>query len=89
MDVPLGAGLFQRPVAQHGTLAAAAAHCQLHGQDGNAQQQQTDQVKQNEITAAVLTGDVGKAPDVADADGAACAHQQKAQPGTEGFSFHG
>ena len=51
--------------------------------------QQADQVEQNKVAAAVLTGNVWEAPDVADADGAACADQQEAQPGAEGFSFHG
>ena len=87
--MPLGAGLFQRPIAQHRALAAAAAHRQLHGQDRHAHHQQADEIKQYKVAAAVLADDIGEAPDVADADGAACAHQQKAQPGTEGFSFHG
>ena len=89
VDMPLGAGLFQGLVGQHGALASGAAHCQFHGQHGDAHGQQTDQIEQHKITAAVFTGDVRETPDVADADGAARAHQQEAQPGTEGFSFHG
>ena len=49
--------------------------------------QQADEIEQDEVAAAVLAGDIGEAPDVADADGAARAHQQEAQPGAEGFSF--
>ena len=88
VDVPLGAGLFQILVGQHGALAAAAAHRQFHGHHGDAQQQQAHQIEQDEVAAAVLAGDIGEAPHVADADGAARAHQQEAQPGAEGFSLH-
>ena len=43
---------------------------------------------QQERRAAVLSGNIGEAPHVADADGASGAHQQEAQPGAEGFSLH-
>ena len=38
--------------------------------------------------AAALTGNIRELPHVADADGAARAHQQEAQTGAEGFAFH-
>ena len=88
VDVPLGAGLFQILVGQHGAPAARAADRQFHRQHGHAHHEQAEQVEENEVAAAVLAGDVGEAPHVADADGAARAHQQEAQPGAEGFSLH-
>src|SRR5699024_1499760 len=54
---------------------------QTHGQQG-------DDIEQYEHAAAVFPGDIGELPDVADADGTASAHQQEAQPGAKGFSFH-
>ena len=77
--VPLAAGLFQGLVAQHRTLAAGAAHAQLHGQHRQAQHHQHDQVDQHEKSAAVLPRHEGEAPHIADADGAPGAHQQEAQ----------
>ena len=87
--MPLLTGLFQCLIAQDGTAPAGAAHGQLHGQHGDAHDEQADQVEQNKIAAAVLTGNVWEAPDVADPDGAACTDQQEAQAGAEVFSFHG
>ena len=88
VDVPLLARLFQGPIGQHRALAPGPAHRQLHGQHGDAHDDQADEVEEDEVAAAVLAGDVGEAPDIANADGAARTHQQKAQPGPEGFTFH-
>ena len=35
------------------------------------------QIKQHKVSAAVLAGDIGEAPDIADADGAAGTDQQE------------
>ena len=88
MDVPLLAGLFQGLIAQDGAAPTGAAHRQLHGQDGDAHDEQADQVEQDKVAAAVLTSNVREAPDVADPDGAACTDQQEAKAGAEIFSFH-
>ena len=83
MDVPLAAGLFKRLVAQDGALPARAADRKLHRQHGDTHDNKADKVKQDEIAAAVLTRYVRKAPDVSDADRAACADKQKAESGAE------
>ena len=48
---------------------------------------QEQQVEQHEDAAAVGSCHIRKLPDVADADGAAGAHQQKAQSGPETVTF--
>ena len=88
MPVPFAAGGFQLAVGGSGAGPAGAAHRQLHGQDGNAHTDQAEQIEQDKNAAAVGTGDGGKAPDIADADGAPGTDQQKAKPGFEVFSFH-
>ena len=88
MNVPFGAGLFQRFIGENGTLVACAADSQLHCQYRNAHNEQAQNVEENKIAAAVFARYVGKAPDIADADGAAGADEQEAKTGTEGFAFH-
>ena len=83
VDVPFLAGLFEIFVRQDGTLFASAAHGQLHRQHRHAHDEQADQIDEDEKAAAVFAGDIREAPDVADADGAAGADEQEAQPGTE------
>ena len=61
---------------------------QLHGQHRHTHNDQEQQVKQHKHAAAVGAGHIGKLPNVADADGAASAHQQESQTGTEIFAFH-
>ena len=77
MQVPFAAGLFQLFIGPDRRLAAGTAYGQLHGKDGNAHDDQKQQVEQNKDAAAVLAGNIGELPYVADADGAACAYQQK------------
>ena len=79
VDVPLAAGLFQGLVAQHGAFSAGSAYSQFHGEHRHAHDDEEQQVEEHEYAAAVDAGDVGEAPHVAYADGAAGAHQQKAQ----------
>ena len=86
--VPLAAGFFQGLVSSNSALAAGAAYGQLHGQDRHAHDEQKQQVNQNEQTAAVLSGDVGKFPNVADANGTSGADQNEAKAGFKAFSFH-
>ena len=81
--MPLAAGLLQGLIAQDCALAAGATNRKLHGQHGNAHRQQEDQIKQHEYAAAVLPRDRRKAPDIADADRAARADEQKAQSRSE------
>ena len=68
--------------------AAAAAHRQLHGENGHAHDQQKQQVKQHEHTAAVGAGNIRELPHIADTDGTAGTDQQEAQSGFKAFSFH-
>ena len=88
VDVPLLSGLFQLAVGQHGAFASCAADGQLHRQNRHAHDQQADQIQEDKESAAVFAGDIGKAPDIADADGAARADEQKPEAGTEGFALH-
>mgnify|MGYP001861185040 CR=1 FL=1 len=88
VPVPFGAGRLQFAVGGPGAGTAGAAHRQLHGQNGDAHADQGQQIEQHKHTAAVFAGDGGEPPHIADADGAARADQDKAQPGLEVFSFH-
>ena len=80
VDVPLLARLFQRLIGAHRALAAGAAHCKLHGHNGQAQNDEEQQIEQHEGTAAALPRHIGKFPDVSDADGTARREQDEAQP---------
>ena len=62
---------------------ACAAHGELHHHDGQAQNDQEDQIEQHERAAAVFAGDIGKAPHVSKTDGTACGYQDEAQAGCE------
>ena len=88
VNVPLAAGLFQGLIGKHRTFAAGAAHGQLHGQHRQAQHHQHDEVDQHKKSTAVLPHHKGKAPHIADADGAPGTHQQEAQTGLKRFAFH-
>ena len=77
VDVPFGARFFQRFVASDHALAAAPADRQLHGHDGDAHNDEEDEIPDDEDTAAVRPCYVGEFPNVSDADGAARAHQQE------------
>ena len=71
MDVPLLARLFQCLIGPHRAFAGSAAHRKLHGHDGQAQNDEEDQVEQHERAAAALTGNIRELPHVANADGTA------------------
>ena len=68
VDVPFGAGL-QLLVQMDGTFLGSPAHGKLHGQHGNADEKQAQQVDQHKSAAAILTV-IQEISDVADADGA-------------------
>ena len=88
VDVPLLARLFQCLIGPHRAFAGSAAHCKLHGHDGQAQNDEEDQVEQHERAAAALTGNIRELPHVANADGTARRKQNEAHPGLQFFSFH-
>ena len=71
MDVPLLTRLFEGLIRPHRTFAAGAADGQLHRHNGDAHDDKADEVEQDEVPAAVLAGDGGEAPHIADADGTA------------------
>ena len=77
MQVPLGAFRLQRFVGFYRAVVPGAAHGQLHGHNRDAHDDQADEIKQHKVSAAVLAGDIGEAPDIADADGAAGTDQQE------------
>ena len=78
LDVPLLARFFQCLIGPHRAFAGSAAHCKLHGHNGQAQNDQKEQVEQHKYAAAILARYGWEAPHIANADGAACADQQKA-----------
>lgn len=71
VDVPLLARLFQCLIGVHRAFAGSAAHRKFHGHDGQAQNDEEDQVEQHERAAAALTCDIRELPHVANADGTA------------------
>ena len=80
--MPLAGGL-QDVERLRGGLLACAADGELHHHDGQAQDNQEDQVDQDECGTAVLAGDVGEAPDVAQSDCATRADKKEADAGGE------
>ena len=88
VDVPLLARFFQCLIGPHRALAGSTPHRELHRHDGQAQNDQKEQVEQHKCAAAALTGNIRELPHVADADGTACRKQNEAQPGLQFFSFH-
>ena len=68
MDVPLLARFFQCLIGPHRALAGSTPHRKLHRHDGQAQNDQKEQVEQHKCAAAALTGNIRELPHVADAD---------------------
>ena len=66
-------------------LARTQAECKRRLREAMRQQEQ--QVDEHEGCTAILAGDVRKAPDVAQTDGASGRNQDEAQSGTKLFSF--
>ena len=87
VPVPLAALGFQRPVGGAGAAAARTPHGQLHRQHRDPHAEQEQQIEQHKHTAAALAGQGGEPPDIADADGAARADQDEAQPRSERCTF--
>ena len=79
--MPLALRLLQGLIAQDRTFPAGSSHSQLHGKHRQTHNHQKDQIQQHKQAAAILPHHKGEPPDIADADGAASADQQKAQPG--------
>ena len=88
VDMPLGTLIFQFLIHQDGALLGCAAHCKFHSHNGQTQQDQACQIDQNKDRTAVLAGDIGEFPDVADADGTAGAEQDEAEAASEMFALH-
>ena len=85
--MPFGTLGLKRVVAAGNALLAGATGGELHYQDRQAKDEKEHQVHEDERTAAVLTRDIGETPDIAQADGAACAHQDEAEPRGELFAL--
>ena len=88
VPVPFAPGGLKGFVAENGALPARAADGQLHRHHGDAHDNEEQQVKQNKIPAAVLSGEVREFPHVADADGAPGAHKNEADARIEILSLH-
>ncbi len=73
------AALFRGQGAQRidGALPTATTQHDLGHHDRDADQGDADQVDEHEGPAAVLTGDIGEFPDIAQTDGRAGRRQQK------------
>ena len=65
------------------TLAGLAANRNLGDQQGEAEGQRQDQIDQQEQTAAVFGGQIGKTPDITKTYSAACRRQDKTQTAGE------
>ena len=88
VDVPLLAGLFEGLIGAHRALVAGTAHGELHGHDGQAQNDEEQQVEQHESAAAALTCHVGELPHISDADRAASGKEDEPESRFEFFAFH-
>lgn len=67
-ETPLGA---HSSIGFDGILAGPAADCDVAGQQREAESKSQDKIDQNEEAAAVFGCQIGKAPEIADADRAA------------------
>ena len=85
--VPVSARRLQHVEGPGDGALGAAAHGELHDHDGQSQDHQEDEVHDEEGRAAVLAGDVGEAPDVAEADGAAGGDEDEPQTTAESLTF--
>ena len=54
-----------------GALLAGATYGKLHNHNGKSEDDEEHQIQEHECSSAVFAGDVGEAPYIADADGAA------------------
>ena len=69
-------------------LPARAADGQLHRHYGDAHNDEEQQIKEDEIPAAVLTGQIRELPYVSDADGTSGAHKNEPDARIEILSLH-
>ncbi len=84
--MPPRAGGFEHVEAARDALPARAADGEFHDQQRKAEHHEEQDVDEHECRAAVLPCDIGEAPDVAQADGAACADEDEAETGAETFA---
>ena len=88
VDVPLLTGLFEGLIGAHRALVAGTAHGELHGHDGQTQNDEEQQVEQHKSAAAALTCHVGELPHISDADRAASGKEDEPESRFEFFAFH-
>ena len=88
VDVPLLAGLLEGLIGAHRAFVAGAAHGELHAHDGQAQDDEEEQVEQHERAAAALTCHIGELPHISDADRAAGGKEDEPESRFEFFAFH-
>jgi hypothetical protein len=60
-------------------VVACPAYGEFHRHDGNAEKYEAREVNKNKEQTTVLTRNVGKPPDIPEADGAASRNKNKAQ----------
>jgi len=77
VPAPVSAGL-QRLIHFQGAFLGGASHGEFHGQNGDTQDQQEEQVDHDERAAAILPGHPREFPYIADADGATGAEENEA-----------
>ena len=76
----------QRRMEAHDRPLGGASGGELHEENRQADQRERDEVKYDEPTAAVLPGDVGEAPDVAEANRAPGGQENEAQAARQSLS---
>ena len=77
--MPFGSFGLQRLIAAYRAFAAGPSDCQLHGHDGNAHQNQEQQIENHKYAAAVGAGHIREFPDIADPDRASGADQNETE----------
>ena len=87
VPAPVSAWL-QRLIHFQGAFLGGASHGEFHGQNGDTQDQQEEQVDHDERAAAILPGHPREFPYIADADGATGAEENEAQTAPKVFSVH-
>ena len=89
VDVPLGLGRLQRAEHDRGGPLGSAAHGELHGHDGDTQDDEAGDVDEDEDGTAVLAYHPREFPYVTDADGATGGEEDEAQAACESVTGHG
>ena len=89
VNMPFTALGLQLLIEARGALLCRTSQSKFHGQNGNSHEKQKREIEEHEDRATVLSRHVGELPHVANADGASCAEQNKAETASQMLAGRG